>query len=514
LFNKRFGVREARVVKNYCLKRTVLRQNALASAVIFVAFIPVHARAASIQLGEYTITLQSTLSYALGNRTAPVNNELANLNNDDGDRNFRYGIMENRFQTLEQLNIRNGDYGFRGSALGWIDTTYLQNNKNNSPNTFNAYDVGPQGFPSATVANQGRRIEPLAAFIYGAEYFNNGNDKLSWQVGRQTITWGESLFAPDGIASLQAPIDFYLAEITPNAQLQSVFLPTGAASGSYHFASGLTVAAYWQFEFEPDVLPGAGSYFGSVDEAGDIIGPGAQRLLITPVNEGAVAIYRAADIRPENGLDQFGFSAHKQINASDIGLYFVRGISKVPGAYISEYRSPVMGPAGPSVGQYNLVYAKPTNAYAVSGSTLLGSANIAGEISGRTNQPLHGEGVYASADPANYNNQLYAAGDVIDAQLSTIYTVPPLPLLTNGGLFLAEGALNRVVSVTVNKAVLTPTAVFSRRHLRRIGIRVLILRSRRLSDGQPNFLAIRILTIPLRAPVRSMSACKRFTRII
>jgi hypothetical protein len=413
------------------------------------------ANAQTVQLGDFAVTLQSTLGYTLGVRTAPVDNAMASLNNDDGDRNFKSGIMENRIQTLEQLSISDGNYGFRASALAFLDAAYLQHSGNNSPNTFNSFGIGPQGFPSGTVANEGRRFEPLAAFFYGAEYFDNGNQKLSWQVGRQTITWGESLFSLDGISGLQAPVDTYQAQSLPNPEAQALFLPTGAASVTYDFGNGISVDGYWQFEYEPDSIAGVGSYFSDSDE----IGPGAQRILVSPINEGALSLFRAPDVRPSNGLDQFGFAAHDSLGNYEVGAYFVRGIPKSPTLYTTAFNpsSFVPTPNGLQVGKYNIVYAQPVNAFAVSASTLFMSANVAGELSGRTNQPLVSDATASVATPASYNHPLYAIGDVLDAQLSALYvTKPLLPVFANGISIETELTLNKVLSVTQNKAALLP----------------------------------------------------------
>jgi hypothetical protein len=207
----------------------------LAGSIVVLGLTSPLAHAATWYVGDYTVTLQSTLDYTLGVRTSPIEDSYyagagsTGFNADDGDRNFKSGIMENLFQTTEQLNIQKGVYGFRASAQALIDTVYLQHNKNTSPTTFNSYDIGPKGFPSATVAEDGRNFRMLAAFVYGAESFDNGQQRLSWQIGRQTITWGESLFSTDGLSGLQAPVNIYYAASEPNPQLQALFLPTGAA---------------------------------------------------------------------------------------------------------------------------------------------------------------------------------------------------------------------------------------------------------------------------------------------
>jgi hypothetical protein len=401
------------------------------------------AEAVQYQVDDFTISVQSTLGYTLGARTAPLDNGALSLNNDDGDRNFRSGLMANRLQALEQVRISDGNYGLRGSFLAWIDTAYLQNNKNNSPATFNSTGIGPQSFPSGTVANEGRRIEPLALFVYGAEYFNNGNNKLSWQVGRQTITWGESLFSTTGLSGLQAPIDAYQGSLLPNPEAQALFLPTGAARFGYSIGS-VQLEAYWQFEYEPDILSGVGSYFSSTDE----LGPGAERLL----TGGGTAFLRAPDIRPANGLDQFGFAAHDTVGQYQFGLYFVRGIPKTPSLYTDRGALNPLNPA--QSGKYVIAYAQPVNAYAVSASTvLLNGENIAGELSARTNQPLVSGPTFTSASPANYSNPLYAAGDVMNFVVNTIYITPPLPLMPNGATIEGELSANKVLSYTRKNAL-------------------------------------------------------------
>ncbi len=429
-------------------KPRILRSTVLAGLGVAIGLAhPAHAM--TYYAGDFTINLQSTLGYNVGLRTAPVDYAMLSSNTDDGDRNFRTGVFENRVQTLEQLGISDGDYGLRASLQAWLDTPYLGRNKNNSPSTFNSYNVSSTGFPSATVANEGRRIEMLAAFVYGAEHFDNGRQKLSWQIGRQTITWGQSLFTLSGISGLQAPVDFYAAETLANPQAQSLFLPTGAAQVAYDFGNGVQLMGYWQFEYEPDILPGVGSYFSSAD----IVGPGAQRILASPVVNGqAYSLFRGPDVRPPNGLDQYGLSAYAAFGQYNFGLYYVHAIPKTPG--VETYAPAFFAPTaqGLEVGQYRIYYAKPVDAYAASLSTVFDQVNLASELSLRTGQPLLSTPSYGGA--VSYNDPLYAEGTVMNFLVNGIYITPPLPVFTNGGTLEAELVLNDVLGVTKNKAAL------------------------------------------------------------
>lgn len=406
--------------------------------------LPTPSQAMQWQAGQVTVTLQSTVGWTGGYRVSPIDNSYLskNINGDDGDRNFRHGVMANRFQDLEELNIRDGDYGLRGSFLAWIDTVYLHNNENNSPYTVNTYSTGPRGFPSATVANEGRRIEPLALFLYGAEYFDSGRERLSWQLGRQTITWGQTLFTFDGIAGLQAPIDYYQAATLPNPQAQALYLPTGAAQAAFMFANGISVDGYWKFEYMPSILPGVGSYFS----ASDITGPGASQYIQGYHGDPYPNAPRLADRRPPNGLDQFGISLHDTIGNYTYGAYFVRAIPTTPG---------VVFQAQNIIKDYAQYYPDPVNAYGVSFSTTVGQANVAGELSGRTNQPLSSSIVLGGPLPG-YGKVPYAKGDIVNASISTTFLTNPLPLFPNGIAISAETTFNDVVSVTANRDNIVP----------------------------------------------------------
>ena len=442
------------------LRKILLRGSALSALAMIAGIFQVPAaRAATLyNNGNVTVSLESTLSWTSGVRTGSPNAQLlANPNGDDGDRNFRHGLVENRGDILEQLDVADGNYGFHGSFAAWLDTVYLQHNQNNSASTYNSFGSN-NSFTSSTVNKQGRRFEPLSAYLFGSEDFGNGDQNLTWRIGRQTVLWGDSLFfGQDAIAGGQAPLDLYRATTVADLQAQDLFLPTGSMYVSYTVNSLLTIQAYDNFEYEADQFPGSGSYFS----ANDFLSAGSQRILIASTPFGELASYHGRDKQPNNGFGQFGVALRSHIGDVDVGAYYIRFDDKAPEiyAFAPAPGAPTPAKGGLSVGTYSLVYAQNINAFGVSGSGTVMGANVAGEISGRTNMDLFsGPGIMIPyGEQANTTTHpRYAIGDTIDAQISTIYETPALPLMPGGASILAEAVWNKVLTVTENRSALVP----------------------------------------------------------
>jgi hypothetical protein len=106
-----------------------------------------------------------------------------------------------------------------------------------------------------------------------------------------------------------------------------------------------------------------------------------------------------------------------------------------------------------SGGTYNAVYPRDTWLQGVSFSTNLGAANVAGEFSVREHQPLvsNNGGVFILLPGQNANsNPGYPVGNTWDAQLSTIYLTPAVPLDPGGITIDGEIILNHLINVTEN----------------------------------------------------------------
>jgi hypothetical protein len=475
--NKRIGVEMNKNCNRYALRLELLGSSsaravklgaglACAGLVSLVlAGLPERANALNLYDGSQygnnlEINLTTTLSYTGAYR---VNSPSAILsgagaaNANDGDSNFRHGLVGNLFEAVPILDVRDGDYGAHFSGQFYINTVYLGTNQNNQASTLNSIYVNKSNdFTSGTRNVDGENAQLLDAFIYGQHAFGN-SQSLQIKFGRQVLFWGQSLFIDDGIAGGQAPINIVTAQNLANPQLQQIYMPVAQAVVTYQPHPGLTFQGYYQFEWEHDYFQGAGSYFNSVDS----IDAGGQSVIIgAQPGVGNLYLLRAKAITPPSQNGRFGLSVQGQVGSWDLGLFGLRYDSQAPDVYAAFGAASAVNTnvaKGLSTGTYYLVYPRDIWIEGASFSTNAGPANVAGEVSIRQHMPLvfPSVGVSTAANPGNANsNPLYPVGDTMDMQASTIYLSPGIPLDPGGVAFTGEVAVNHLLRVTSNRSLL------------------------------------------------------------
>ncbi|MBX7197886.1 MAG: DUF1302 domain-containing protein [Rhodospirillaceae bacterium] len=433
--------------------------------------------------GSAAIRWDNTLRYSGGLRLESANPVLlADPNADDGDRDFKSGLISNRFDLTSELGVRAGNFGAEISGTAWYDTVFAQSTDNTSPATFNPRSVSNTSFVPAVRDLHGRNAELLNAFVYGA--FDLGDLPVALRAGRHTVVWGESLFfAENGVAAGQAPVDATRAASLPYARAGDVYLPVWQVSGSVQPASNISVGFYYQFEWRRSRFPGVGSFFS----ASDFADTGGERIIVSPTQY----LQRARDYTPPS--PQFGAAVHVNTDAVDLGFYASRFDARYPALYIrsgaytggtaiaspaataaspvektASYGVPSGGGAGGAykinvppgaysgtgqVGAYYLVYPDAIQVYGISASGYLGDSSLAGEISTRRNMPLVSRPrIVPSGTPIDGGpNALFAIGDTLHAQVSAITNFAPSKFW-DGANLSAEVAANRVLEVTRNPA--------------------------------------------------------------
>jgi hypothetical protein len=429
---------------------------------------------------DWMVRWDNTVKFSSDFRVDDQNGRLlSNINADDGDRNFTKGVVSARWDLLSEFEVRHLNYGLFVSATSWLDPVYLTGNANNSPATFNGLGSYDQ-FNDGAKDNCGANMQILDAYIY--DHGSLGTMPLSFRFGRCSIVWGESLFFPDNsITWGMMPIDLYKALMTPAAQAQELYMPIGQFWEQLQLCDNFTLEGFGDFEWQRCRIPPVGSYVSN----SDVVGPGAQRILLGPNPPGGLgpAFWRGPDMGGGNDTGQvgqaelgaFGMAARYSKWGVDWGLYYHRYNETLPQVYIRP--GVIQTPGGPvvidpsiinlargKIGEYYEVFPKDINMVGASFGTVLGAVNVSGEASARLHTPLVStpQIVLPGESADNDDHPLYAVGNTFHADLSATYSLQPGPIvggfrLWQGGAILAEAGYQYLINVTDNDSALDPT---------------------------------------------------------
>lgn len=344
---------------------------------------------------------------------------------DDGDRNFDRGVINSRFDLLSELDVVYKQVGLRISGAAWYDDVYRRGNDNRSLSV-NSRSVPAGEFTEKTRDMMGRKAEILDAFVF-MNSDPTAEVPFTVRAGQHSVLYGESLFfGSNGIANAQAPIDVIKALSVPGSQFKEIIRPVGQVSTQVQLTPQMSIGAYYQYEWEKSRLPASGSYFSNAD----FVGAGAESLL---------GMAYAGEEKPDS--DQFGLQMRFKPGNGDVeyGVYFAQYNDKTPQVIID-----------PVNGRYGFVYAEKIKTVGASFSTVLGEANVAGEVSYRWDAPLvSGPQVDIGLSSDGLRNPLFALGKTAHAQISTLYLFGGNPVW-DGAELLGELAWNRVLSVDEN----------------------------------------------------------------
>ncbi|BBO81079.1 glycine/betaine transmethylase [Desulfosarcina ovata subsp. sediminis] len=406
---------------------------------------------------DLKVKWDTTVKYSAGFRMDDQDDDLvgsANINADDGDRNFDSGLISNRLDVFSEMDILYQNFGFRISGAGWVDTVYLDDNDNDSPGTFNGTGENDE-FTDDTEQLHGKNVELLDAFVFGRGKL--GNMPVSFRLGRHTMIWGETLFmAKNGIAHGQAPLDAVKAQTVPGTQAKELFMPTGQLSGQIQLNPNLSLNAYWQYEWRRSRMCSAGSYCSDAD----MIDAGGERILPgmdTPF--GPAYLDRGDDLGAGNSTGEFGESNFENYGVgirfrsekidTDFGVYYVHFNENMPYWIYTVEETPSVTADGFKVGEYFLAFPEDIHMIGMSFGTQIGDVNVSGEISGRINAPLVGTSAFDGTGKNNDDNPAYAQGNTLHANLSAIYFMGGTALWEGANLF-AEAGYTDLLEITDN----------------------------------------------------------------
>lgn len=377
------------------------------------------ASAMQFNLGpEASLTWTTTLGYTAAYRVESQDDEvLADPNADDGDRAFNTGLIQSELSALTELELTYKNFGAFIRADTFFNQPYNHHSDNHSAATDNTPSNPPYEFVSKTEDVNRDDTRLLDAFVYGN--FDIGGTRLNMRVGRQVISWGESLFL-GGISAAQNPIDVTESH-KPAAEVKKLLLPQSTALGQWQLTRNLSVAGYYQWDWEEPRLDGSGSYFSTADyfEGGEVLyQPNRQ-------GPGLVQVPRGGTRTPDDE-SQYGFNMHYTVPAlayTDFGAYYVRYHSKVPQLVFGN-------------GHYYAKYFEDIDLYGLSFTTnLFRYIQLGGELTRREGRPV-------LATPEAVPER----GKTVQAQMHTITNLPWDVLGAGSTTVSAEVGVNKITS--------------------------------------------------------------------
>ncbi|MEO6279128.1 DUF1302 domain-containing protein [Roseateles sp.] len=441
-----------------------MRQTRVALAAAAALLLPTaHAFEIETSVPDMKVRLDLTPKFSAAYRVKDPSDALSRLdvaidpgtvNEDDGDHNFRKGLISKRFDLLAELDISTPTFGARLSGTAWHDGAYLGRNDYNGTPLYaagnalgpvvstanNDFGQAPNEFLPDTRRQHGRSGEILDAFVsFKGEV---AGMKANLRVGKHTLQWGESLFfGQNGIANAQGPVDIARILSVPGWQFKEVLLPVEQVSGTLRLADGLQLGAYYQLKWRKSKLPGVGSYFSNQDYIGGGRVNFGQAPDGSPIELPTLTV---RDNKPKNS-GQGGIQLRWSPTGGDyeFGIYAAQYHDKTPSALVFDFAQ----------GHVRVAYASNIRTFGASVTSSIGQLNWALEGSVRQNTPLNGDPAVvggpspvASCDTSS-NTPCYAVGDTAHLQLNGIYVLQPNDFW-QGGVLLGEIAYNRRLRIT------------------------------------------------------------------
>lgn len=405
--------------------------------------------AAQFRLGnDVRIDWDNTLSYGVSFRTQKANSDLlSDPNADDGNRSFNRGDdVSNQLKLFSEADLQYKNFGLFVRGRAFYDFAYRGDNQHDSPATHNNAALyggelnDTQKFTDKIKDEYEAKAELLDLFAYGKSKV--GGHTLAFRVGRQVVSWGESLFLSNGVSTAQAPLDGREAN-KPGVELKDIFLPVGQVSGQVGLMNNLTLAGYYKWEWERTRLDEGGTFYST----SDILDKNGHNYLVAPGVP--ITIDRAADDEASD-TGEWGLALRYMagwLNDTEFGIYYLNYHDTLPQLIVQtgvggiggvDWGDPMLNLLDAS--SYKLAFQEDIKLYGFSAGGVIGDVNVGAEVSYRTNFAV------PVVDSASLLGFGYEDGNALQAQVSATYLFGP-GLLWDDLTFLGEAGWNRVGGV-------------------------------------------------------------------
>ncbi|MGD8384806.1 MAG: DUF1302 domain-containing protein [Lysobacterales bacterium] len=345
-----------------------------------------------------------------GQRAAPGR---WSVNNDDGGLNYPDAgdLVSNTAKITSELDLRWRNFGAFTRFMAFYDLE-------NHDKAFLSHDAKQR---------VGKDARLLDLYIWGNQGF--GEHTLSWRVGRQVVSWGESTFIQGGINIIN-PVDVSRLRAA-GAQLKEAFEGVNMLWGSMDLTQNTSVEALYMLEYRKIIPDPAGAFFST----NDIATPGASYVMLgfggvpqpvinpdlyktvcgqgnfaasdtglppTLVATGCSLSFPRAKSRLPSDKGQFGVALRyfaDNLNSTEFALYYLNYHSRLPLISGSAITSQALGS-----GTYWTEYPEDIHLIGASFNSNIGTWALAGEVTYRPNAPLQIDDVeilFAGLSPLN-----------------------------------------------------------------------------------------------------------------
>ncbi|MGQ7819238.1 DUF1302 domain-containing protein [Metapseudomonas furukawaii] len=250
--------------------------------------------AVSFNIGEVQGQFDSALSIGASWATSDADSHLIDVTNggngfsssgDDGRLNFKKGETFSKiFKGVHDLELSYGDTRAFLRGKYWYD-----------------FELKDENRPFKQISDDGREMSARSAGTQILDAFVSQRYELAGnpgdvRLGKQVVSWGESLFIGNSINSIN-PLDV-AALRRPGSELKEGLIPVNMFYIAQGLSENLSLEAFYQLEWKPYALDNCGTFFGA-----DPVAKGCNNNL----NGGLAAIAPLQPIAAAAGLG-FGIS--------------------------------------------------------------------------------------------------------------------------------------------------------------------------------------------------------------
>ncbi|WP_051233861.1 DUF1302 domain-containing protein [Halomonas halocynthiae] len=365
------------------------------------------------QKGNTRLNVKGALSIGTIRRANNPSKRLTSPQNsmnivNDGNLNYRRGdAVSTSADAYLQADLSQNNVGLLISAKGWYDYTQKHEGVHHGSVNNNYHSGAPLSDDGFVPLGRFSNAVINDAYVYG-DFKPAGHD-LHVRLGNLSIPWKTPTTIPGGLHTVNAFDIASMRRSSSIAEARTIAMPSVYAELS--LTDNLKVDAFTQFDFNPDVLPGCGTFLSTSDYAQ----PGCDKITL---NGSVLSALKSQRIRTTDGqsianpLDyvtrgkdhhpndnQFGIGLHYLWE--DVGLfgfYYTNYTSRNPLTHVTRIGPGILTPAAANVGQatptgiaaiYTRAFPTDIDMYAVNFKTRLpAGTGIYAEYSLRPNQPV------------------------------------------------------------------------------------------------------------------------------